>query len=114
MGYNIGSFKATDTGYTGTIETLTHKITADFTRVLSRTNQNAPAFEIYSGELRIGAAWERTGNSGKYLSVSLEDPSFSSGYYNLYRNRGVEDGHTLVFERPRSRKDDNAPAKQVA
>ena len=44
MGYNIGSFKATDTGYTGTIETLTHKITADFTRVLNRTNQNAPAF----------------------------------------------------------------------
>ena len=56
MGYNIGSFKATDTGYAGTIETLTHKITADFTRVLERTNQSAPAYEIYSGELRIGAA----------------------------------------------------------
>jgi uncharacterized protein (DUF736 family) len=114
MGYNIGSFKATDTGYTGTIETLTHKITAEFTRVLNRTNQNAPAFEIYSGELRIGAAWERTGKSSKYLSVNLEDPSFSSGYYNLYRNNGVEDGYALVFERPRSKKDDSAPAKQLA
>jgi len=114
MGYNIGSFKATDTGYKGTIETLTHKVTADFARVLNRTNQNAPAYEIYCGELRIGAAWDRTGNSGKYLSVSLEDPSFSSGYYNLYRNRGVEDGYTLVFERPRSKKQDSAPASQVA
>jgi hypothetical protein len=40
--------------------------------------------------------------------VSLEDPSFSSGYYNLYRNRGVEDGYTLVFERPRSKKEDQS------
>jgi len=114
MGYNIGSFKATDNGYTGRIETLALKVQADFHRVLDRTNQNAPAFEIYSGELRIGAAWERTGNSGKFLSVSLEDPSFSSGYYNLYRNRGVEDGYTLVFERPRSKKQDNVPARQAA
>jgi len=114
MGYNIGSFKKTDGTYEGTIETLVHKIQAAFHPVLDRTHQNAPAFEIYSGELRIGAAWERTGNSGKYLSVSLEDPSFSSGYYNLYRNRGVEDGYTLVFERPRSKKQDIAPAQQAA
>jgi uncharacterized protein (DUF736 family) len=67
MGYNIGSSKTTDTGYMGTIETLTHKITADFTRVLDRTNGNAPAYEICSGDLRIGAAWDRTGKSGKSL-----------------------------------------------
>lgn len=114
MGYNIGSFKVTDTGYTGKIETLALKLQADFTRVLNRTNGNAPAFEIYSGDLKIGAAWERTGKSGKYLSVNLEDPSFSPGYYNLYRNRGVEDGHTLVFDRPRSRKDDKSEATQAA
>lgn len=69
---------ATDTGYMGTVKTLTHKITADFTRVLDRTNGNAPAYEIYS-DLRIGAVWDRTGKSGKYLSVSLKKPSFSSG-----------------------------------
>jgi hypothetical protein len=40
MGYNIGS-----------LETLTHKITADFTRVLDRTNGKAPADEIHSGNL---------------------------------------------------------------
>ena len=80
--------------------------------MLDRTNQSAPAYEIYSGDLRIGAAWDRTGKSGKYLSVSLEDPSFSSGYYSLYRNRGVEDGYTLVFERLRSKKED--AVKQAA
>ncbi len=114
MGYNIGSFKPTDTGYTGTIETLTHKIAADFTRVLDRTNQSAPAYDIFCGDLRIGAAWERTGKSGKYLSVSLEDPSFSSGYYNLYRKRGVEDGYTLVFERPRAKREDKAASQEAA
>jgi uncharacterized protein (DUF736 family) len=105
MSYNIGYFKKTDTGFTGKIETLTLKTPAEFTRVLNRTNQNAPAFEIFAGELRIGAAWERQGRSGKYLSVNFEDPSFSSGYYNLYPKRGMEDGFDLTFERPRSRKD---------
>ena len=106
MGYNIGFFKATDTGYTGKIETLALKVQADFHRVLDRKHENAPAYEIFAGELRIGAAWDRQGKSGKYLSVSLEDPSFSAGYYNLYRNTGVEDGYTLNFERPKAKKDD--------
>ena len=106
MGYNIGFFKATDTGYTGKIETLALKVQADFHRVLDRKHENAPAYEIFCGDLRIGAAWDRQGKSGKYLSVSLEDPSFSAGYYNLYRNTGVEDGYTLNFERPKAKKDD--------
>jgi uncharacterized protein (DUF736 family) len=114
MGYNIGFFKATNSGYEGTIQTLCHKFQAEFTRVTNRTNQNAPAYELYCGDLRIGAAWERTGKNGKYLSVSLEDPSFSSGFYNLYRNTGVEDGYTLAFERPKAKKTDAGEVKQVA
>src|SRR5450755_1968535 len=105
MAYNIGFFKATDTGYTGKIDTLAVKVQVDFTRVLDRTNENAPAFELFCGDLRIGAAWERQGKNGKYLSVSFEDPSFSSGFYNLYKSR-IENGYTLTFERPRAKKDD--------
>jgi uncharacterized protein (DUF736 family) len=114
MGYNIGFFKATDSGYTGTIETLAVEVPAEFTRVLNRTNEKAPAYEVFCGKLRIGVAWEYEGKSGKYLSVSLEDPSFSSGFYNLYRDKGVEDGYTLVFERHRSKKDGQADTKQAA
>lgn len=105
MAYNIGFFKATDTGYTGKIDTLALKVQADFHRVLDRTHENAPAFHIFSGELRIGAAWERQGQKGKYLSVSFEDPSFSSGYYNLYKS-SIENGYTLTFDRPKAKKDD--------
>ena len=107
MGYNIGSFKKTDAGFTGKIQTLLHNVNADFQRVLDRTNENAPAYEIFCGDLRIGAAWERkkrTGN-GTYLSISLEDPTFSSGYYSLVKS-GIEHGYTLYFERPRAKKDD--------
>lgn len=104
MGYNIGFFKATDTGYTGKIETLALKLTADFHRVLDRTHENAPALEIFVGDLKIGAAWERQGKMGKYLSVSFEDPSFSSGYYNLYKS-SIENGYTLTFSRPKAKKD---------
>lgn len=112
MGYNIGFFKKTDTGFAGTIETLCHRVPAEFHRVLDRTNENAPAFEIFSGELKIGAAWERQGQKGKYLSISLEDPSFSAGFYNLVKS-GIEHGYTLYFERPRAKKDDTA-SKQAA
>ncbi len=104
MAFNIGFFKTTDTGYTGTIETLALKVQAEFHRVLDRTNENAPGFEIFVGDLRIGAAWERQGQRGKYLSVSFDDPSFSSGYYNLYKS-GIENGYTLTFERPKAKKD---------
>jgi uncharacterized protein (DUF736 family) len=114
MGYNIGFFKATNSGYEGKIETLLHKITATFHRVVNRTNQNAPAYEIYCGELRIGAAWERTGKYGKYLSVSFEDPSFSSGSYYFSRNNGVDDGYTLTFKRSKSKTGDKPEAAQAA
>lgn len=105
MAFNIGFFKTTDTGYAGKIETLALKIQAEFHRVLDRTHENAPTFEIFCGDLRIGAAWERQGRNGKYLSINFEDPSFSSGYYNLYKS-SIENGHTLTFERPKAKKEE--------
>jgi uncharacterized protein (DUF736 family) len=113
MSYMIGFFKKTDTGFAGTIETLALKVTAEFTRVLDRKHENAPSFEIFCGDLRIGAAWERQGKNGRYLSVSFEDPTFSSGYYNLYQKRGMDEGYELTFERPRPKKD-KAEVSQAA
>jgi uncharacterized protein (DUF736 family) len=116
MGINIGFFKATNGGYEGKITTLLHNMAVTFERVIDRTNEKAPAFHIYSGELQIGAAWERKSkkSGAKYLGVSLEDPTFSAGYYNLYRNDGVEDGYKLVFERPSSKPKTEVAAQQAA
>lgn len=114
MGISIVFFKATNGGYEGKITTLLHNLEVTFERVLDRTNEKAPGFHIYSGELLLGAAWERKTKKGsRYLSVNLEDPTFSPGFYSLYRNEGVEDGYKLVFERPRAKKEDDA-AKQAA
>lgn len=101
MGINIGFFKAVDGGYQGKITTLLHNLTVTFERVIARTNEKAPAFHIYSGQLQLGAAWERKTKKGsRYLGVSLEDPTFSAGYYNFYRNDGVEDGYKLTKSTP--------------
>jgi uncharacterized protein (DUF736 family) len=113
MGINIGFFKLVNGNYEGKITTLLHNLSVTFERVLDRTHEKAPAFHIYSGELQIGAAWERKSkkSGAKYLGVSLEDPTFSSGYYNLYRNDGVEDGYRLVFERPSGKPKTDKPAE---
>ena len=54
MAYNIGFFTKTDGGFKGNIQTLAIKVPAEFTRVLDRTHENSPAFEIFSDDLKIG------------------------------------------------------------
>ena len=116
MGYSIGFFKATNSGYEGTIQTLTHKLDIEFTRVVNRTNQKAPAYEIFSGDLKIGAGWDKISKRKgvKYVFVALEDPSFASGFYGLFRNSGVEDGYTLTFERDKPQPQDKPAVAQAA
>ena len=97
---NIGTFNKTENGFSGVISTLAIKAQATFERNGDKQHENQPDYEILAGELKIGAAWERTGKKGRYISVSLEDPSFAPGFYNLFKT-GVEHGYTLSFERPR-------------
>ena len=114
MGYNIGFFKATDTGFSGKIQTLVHNLEVELHRVLDRTNGKAPAIRGYVGELQIIAAWEYSGKYGKFYKLSFDDPSFASGDYFLSRNRGTDEGWTLSFERSRTKKQEVAPAQQAA
>lgn len=114
MAYNIGFFKATDTGFEGKIQTLVHNLQVRFNRVLNRTNGKAPALEGYLGDLKIAAAWEYTGKYGVFYKVSFDDPSFATGEYFFSRNRGVEDGWTLSFERTARKRSEDTQAKQAA
>jgi len=114
MGYNIGFFKATDTGFTGKIQTLVHNLEVEFHRVLNRTNGKTPAIRGYVGDLQIIAGWEYKGKYGTFYKLSFEDPSFASGEYFLSRNKGVEDGWTLSFERTRPKREEKAETKQAA
>jgi uncharacterized protein (DUF736 family) len=114
MGYNIGFFKATDTGFSGRVTTLLHDSEVEFHRVLDRTNSKAPALRGYIGELQIAAAWEYKGKYGTFYKVSFEDPSFASGEYFLNRNKGVDDGWTLSFERTARKREDRPATQQAA
>ncbi len=102
----IGTFKATDIGYEGTIQTLSFKANVAIERV-SKSNDNQPDYRVFHitehFKSDIGAAWKRSSkrDQSEYLSLSIDDISFSEKAYCRLVKTGVEKGHTLFWERPR-------------
>jgi len=99
---NIGTFKKSGSEFQGEIVTLS--LQSKGVRIVaetSRTNDNAPSHRVYVGRAEIGAAWSKRSNEGRdYLSVKLDDPSFSAPIYaNL-----VEDGESFSLIWSRGRK----------
>lgn len=100
---NIGSFKRVGSEFQGEIFTLA--VQAKGVRIVPEPqsgNDNAPSHRVYVGRAEIGAAWPRTSNEGrKYLSLRLDDPSFSQAIYaSLFEDEGGETS-TLIWSRPR-------------
>ena len=105
---NIGTFKKTGNDYQG--EILTLSVQTKNVRIVaeaSRASDNAPSHRIYVGRAEIGAAWSKTSNEGRdYLSVKLDDPSFTAPIFaNLFDDEGGE-GYTLIWSRPTKRNGD--------
>jgi uncharacterized protein (DUF736 family) len=73
----IGSFTATETGFTGKLDTLAIKASVTFRRNDDKEKDNHPDFTVLSGGQEIGAAWERGDDRGHYISVSFEEPSLA-------------------------------------
>jgi uncharacterized protein (DUF736 family) len=99
----IGSFTATDTGFTGKLDTLGVKAALTFERQ-DKQKDNHPDYIVLSGGKEIGVAWTREGDRGHYVSVSFEEPSLSPGLYTLVKS-GVEKGYTLTYRKPMLKKD---------
>ncbi len=99
----IGTFKKTDDGYAGTIQTMTINVKASFVSNNKNGNDKAPDFKIIAGERELGAAWKakRKGEDGKeFLRVELDDPSFAAPLRAaLFENGG--DASALVWNRER-------------
>jgi len=73
----IGKFTRDGDLYTGVIITLTLNATATI-KPVGKKAENAPDYRIYSAGAEIGAAWEKVSEAKKkYLSIKLDDPSFS-------------------------------------
>jgi uncharacterized protein (DUF736 family) len=97
----IGSFTASENGYSGSIKTLTLNIKAKFVPSDSE-NDKAPDYRIFVGTTEFGAAWKKTARESdrEYLSVKLDDPSFPAPIYaSLVKVEGDE-GYTLIWSRP--------------
>src|SRR3984885_10861511 len=102
---NIGSFKKSGQEFQGEIVTLSLQTRG--VRIVpetDRTNDNAPSHRVYVGRAEIGAAWSKRSTEGRdYLSVKLNDPSFTAPIYaNLFEDE-EGDGYTLIWSRPTRR-----------
>ena len=102
----IGTFKKSGNGYTGDITTLS--VQAKGVRVTAeehRSNDNAPTHRVFVGKAEIGAAWTKRSNEGRdYLSVKLDDPSFTAPIYaNLFDDEGGET-YSLIWSRPNGKR----------
>jgi uncharacterized protein (DUF736 family) len=103
----IGTFKKTASNeFTGEIITLS--IQAKKVRIvpdLNGSGQNAPSHRVLVGQVEIGAVWSKCSNEGRdYLSLKLDDPSFTAPIYaNLFENEDGE-GYSLIWSRPSGRR----------
>ena len=100
---NIGTFKKVNSEYQGDIVTL--GVQAKGVRIVpeaNRTNEDAPSHRVFVGRAEIGAAWSKRSNEGRdYLSLKLDDPSFTAPIYaNLFDDEDGE-GYTLIWSRAR-------------
>src|SRR5579859_2171472 len=96
----IGTFTKSENGYTGSVRTLTVNAKTRITAA-EKEKDNAPDFRIFAGTAEIGAAWKKTSEAGReYLSVKLDDPSFSAPIYaSLVESDGEPDTLSLIWSR---------------
>jgi uncharacterized protein (DUF736 family) len=100
---NIGSFKKVGSELQGEIVTLS--VQTKGVRIVpeaNRVSDNAPSHRVFVGRAEIGAAWSKRSNEGRdYLSIKLDDPSFTAPIYaNLFEDEDCE-GYSLIWSRGR-------------
>ena len=108
----IGTFKKTGNEYVGEIVTL--NVQAQNVRIVpeaSTSGENAPSHRVFVGRAEIGAAWSKRSNEDRdYLSLKLDDPSFTQPIYaNLFDDTVVEGGEetfSLIWSRARRKNGD--------
>lgn len=95
----IGTFTAVENGYSGSIRTLVLNVKARIARV-ETSSDKGPQFRVYAGNVELGAAWQKTSGEGRnYLSVKLDDPSFSDPIYATLTEVDGEDAFHLIWSR---------------
>jgi uncharacterized protein (DUF736 family) len=112
---NIGTFTKTEQGFTGELVTLSLKAkNVRLVEEAASSNENAPTHRVFVGRVEIGAAWAKRSNEGRpYLSVKLDDPSFTNPIYaNLIEDESSKT-HALIWSRPNGRRSGDWPAQDA-
>ena len=104
----IGSFRRTESGYSGSIRTLSLNVELVLISVDNTEAENAPNYRIHLGDERgpeIGAGWKRTGEkAGDYASLQLDDPTLARPIRaNLFQSGGDKSVWSLLWNRPPKR-----------
>jgi uncharacterized protein (DUF736 family) len=96
----IGTFTASDNGYTGSVMMLTLNVKAKFVPT-EKENDKAPDYRIIAGAIECGAAWKKTARDSyrEYLSIKLDDPSFPAPIYASLVKADGDDSFTLIWSR---------------
>jgi len=96
----IGTFTRDENGaYAGTIKTLTLNVKAAI-KPCDRDSDKAPDYRVTANGVEFGAGWSRTAREtgAEYLSLKLDDPSFTAPVYaSLVQSDTGE--HKLIWSR---------------
>lgn len=104
----IGTFAATDDGFSGHVRTLTLDCRLTIVAADRSDAENAPDYRVLAGEgdgaYQVGAGWKHTGDkAGAYVALQIDDPAFARPLRaNLFK--GDASDHVLVWSRPPRRK----------
>ncbi|MEM9765058.1 MAG: DUF736 domain-containing protein [Pseudomonadota bacterium] len=96
----IGSFTRSEDGaLNGTIRTLNINVRATI-RPVPRENERAPDHRVTANGVELGAAWSRVAKEtgAEYLSLKLDDPSFTAPVYASLV-QGDDGEHKLIWSR---------------
>ncbi|TPG39762.1 DUF736 family protein [Sphingomonas koreensis] len=101
IGYVTRDEKGT---FKGQLKTLSIRAEISIIANARKANDVQPDYRVFSGDVEIGAGWNRRSeSSGKdYVSLSLAAPEFGPRrlYANLGRAAGKDDGHFAIIWNP--------------
>ena len=96
----IGSFTRGDDGvFTGTIRTLNISTKATI-RPVAKEGERAPDYRVTANGVEFGAGWRKAAKDTgvEYLSLKLDDPSFTGPVYATLV-QGDNGEHKLIWSR---------------
>ena len=96
----IGTFTRGDDGsFTGTIRTLNINTKATI-KPVAKDNERSPDYRVIANGVELGAGWTKAAKDtgAEYVSIKLDDPSFTTAIYATLV-QGEKDQHKLIWSR---------------